>query len=162
MNKAVFALGTNLGDREKNIARVIESIKNIPGTMVLKVSSIYETEPFGVPDMQDNYLNCCALLQTELTAEMLLGAALGVEAAMGRTRAYKNAPRVIDIDLLLYENVKKREEHIIVPHPRIRERAFVMIPLNELFDGCKALDFDFSKEFNQVEKSGVNIYRKEI
>lgn len=161
MGKAILALGSNLGQREKNIDNAIKFINNIPGTKVLKVSSLYETQPFGVPDKQDYYLNCCALIQTELDPNMILGAALGIESAMGRKRAYKNSARTIDIDLLLYEDVNMSDEHIMIPHPRIRERAFVMVPLYELFDSCVALNFDFSMAFNQVDKSGVNIYRRE-
>lgn len=161
MSKAVFALGSNLGEREKNIDNAIDFINNIPGTKILRTSSIYETQPFGVPDEQNNYLNCCVLLQTELKSEMILGAALGIESAMGRRRTYKNAARIIDIDLLLYDDLKINDDHIMVPHPRMCERAFVMIPLNEIFNGCDALGFDFSREFNQADKNGVVIYRKE-
>lgn len=160
MSKAVFALGSNMLEREKNINIAINAINNIPETRVLRVSSIYDTQPFGVPDKQDNYLNCCVLVQTELSPEILLGAALGIESSMGRRRTYKNAARIIDIDLLLYDSVKMNEEHITVPHQRIRERAFVMVPLNDLFKGCKGLDFDFSEDFHTVDKSGVIFYRK--
>lgn len=160
MSKAIFALGSNMLEREKNINIALNAINNIPKTRVLKVSSLYDTQPFGVPNKQDNYLNCCALVQTELNPEMILGAALGIESSMGRRRTYKNAARIIDIDLLLYDNIKMNKEYIIVPHPRIRERAFVMVPLRELFNGCKGLNFDFSEDFNTVDKSGVIVYRK--
>ena len=122
MKEAVLALGTNLLDREKNLRTALEALKRLPGTVVEKVSSIYETEPFQTPDPQNDYLNCCVKLQTELTPEMLLGCCLGIESAMGRERPFKNAARIIDIDLLLYENEIINTEKLTLPHPRMKER----------------------------------------
>lgn len=150
MKEAVLALGTNLLDREKNLRTALEALKRLPGTVVEKVSSIYETEPFQTPDPQNDYLNCCVKLQTELTPEMLLGCCLGIEAAMGRERPFKNAARIIDLDLLLYEGVTMNTEHLVLPHPRIKERAFVMVPLSDLYKKRVALGLDFNEDLEAV------------
>ena len=97
----------------------------------------------------------CIVVMTELSARALLGACLGIEAAMGRTRTIKNAARVIDIDLLLYEGEEIRSEELNVPHPEIRNRAFVMVPLAEMFPEKKVLDYDFSAAYQRIDKSGI-------
>lgn len=150
MKEAVLALGTNLLDREKNLRTAIEALKRLPGTVVEKVSSIYETEPFQTPDPQNYYLNCCVKIKTELSPEMMLGCCLGIESAMGRERPFKNAARIIDIDLLLYEGVAINTAHLTLPHPRIRERAFVLVPLSELYKNKVALGLDFSEALEVV------------
>lgn len=150
MKEAVLALGTNLLDREKNLRTALEALKRLPDTVVEKVSSIYETEPFQTPDPQNDYLNCCVKVQTELLPEMLLGCCLGIEAAMGRERPFKNAARIIDIDLLLYEGVAMNTAHLTLPHPRIKERAFVMVPLKDLYKNKVALGLDFSEALEVV------------
>lgn len=162
MKKAILALGTNLPNREKNLLMAINSLEKIPRTKVNKVSSIYSTKPFLVPDKQDDYLNCCVEVETELFPKTLLGCCLGIEAAMGRLRPYKNAARIIDIDLLLYENENSYDEDLILPHPRIKERAFVMVPLNNLLDGHCFFDFNFSESFNDIDKSGVSLYKNTL
>ena len=104
MKKAVIALGTNLGHRWENLSKAIRALELLPGsTTVVASSHIYETEPFETPDEQNNYLNMCIIVMTELSPHALLGACLGIEAAMGRKRKIKNGARVIDIDLLLID-----------------------------------------------------------
>lgn len=161
MKEAVLALGTNLLDREKNLQTAIEALKRLPGTVVEKVSSIYETEPFQTPDPQNDYLNCCVKLQTELPPEMLLGCCLGIEAAMGRERPFKNAARIIDIDLLLYEGVAMNTAHLTLPHPRIKERAFVIVPLSDLYEDRVALGFDFNSPLAKMSACDVVFYREQ-
>ena len=145
MKEAVIALGTNLLDRERYLQIAIEAIKKLPGTVVEAVSSIYETKPFQTLDPQGDYLNCCLKIKTELSPEMLLGCCLGIEAVMGRKRPFKNAARIIDIDLLLYEDVPRNTKHLTLPHPRIKERAFVMVPLSDLYKNRVALGLDFNE-----------------
>ena len=100
MKKAVVALGTNLGNRWENLSKAIRALELLPGsTTVVASSHIYETEPFEVPDEQNKYLNMCAIVMTELSPRALLGACLGIEAAMMRERTVKNASRLIDITL---------------------------------------------------------------
>ncbi|MDQ5984048.1 MAG: 2-amino-4-hydroxy-6-hydroxymethyldihydropteridine diphosphokinase [Eubacteriales bacterium SKADARSKE-1] len=152
-------MGTNLGDRELNIANAILAIKSLPKTKVIEVSKKYITKPFMVPDKQEDYLNCCVKIETKLQAQTLLGACLGIEAAMGRQRTFKNSSRVIDIDLLLYEGEKSDTDDLVLPHPRIRERAFVMVPLSDICVDKNILGFDFHKEYKAIDKSGVEFYR---
>ena len=131
MKTAVLGLGTNIGEREENLKTALESLDRVPGTKVVKTSGIHETEPVGYADQPD-FLNMCAVVETALSPEALLGACLGIEAAMGRLRPFKNGPRVIDIDLLLYEGEKRDTDELTLPHPRMWEREFVTVPLAEL------------------------------
>lgn len=160
MKEAVIGLGTNLCDKEQNLKRAIESIQKLPKTTILEVSSIYLTSPYLVPDKQDDYLNCCIKIKTELQPKTLLGCCLGIEAAMGRQRPYKNAARIIDMDLILYENALFFDDDLILPHPRIKERAFVLIPLSDLYNDKLALGFDFNEALNCINTEGIHLYKK--
>ena len=131
MAKAVIALGTNLGERKKNIENAVEAVKKLGDVKILKISSVIETEPWGVEN-QPMFLNCCILIETTLPPLMLLGECLGIEAAMGRVRGMRYGPRVIDLDLITYEGVTMNTKELTLPHPRAKERDFVMIPLKEL------------------------------
>ena len=155
MAQAILGLGSNLGNKNVNIDSAIKAIKNLLGTSLEKISLKYETEPFGVLEKQDVYLNCCVLIETQMSVDVLLGFCLGIEAAMGRRRYYKNGPRTIDIDLLLYDNLKIEKENLVVPHPRIKERAFVMIPLSDILPEKKFFDFEFFMELEKIDCSGI-------
>lgn len=155
MKKAVLGLGTNLGDRLENLNRAIEALGLLPGTRVTKVSGLYETAPFDVPDPQEDYLNCCVLVETELSPRALLGGCLGIEAALGRRRSGYHSARVIDMDLLMYEGEKSGDLELRLPHPGILERGFVLVPLGDLFPEKKAFDLDFSREYGRVSSADV-------
>ncbi len=159
MKEAVLALGSNLFDREKNIKDAIAALEKLPETSVQDLSPIYETKPFQTPNKQDDYLNCCVKLFTTLTPEILLGCCLGIEASMGRERPFKNAARIIDIDLLLYQDVSINTKHLILPHPRITERAFVMVPLRDLYPNNIALGLDFTQALTQVNMNDLCLYK---
>lgn len=139
MSKAYLGIGTNIGDREDNLKNALNSLNLLPLTKVINVSNVYETAPVGYDD-QDDFLNIAVEIETELTAQNLLGACLGIEAGLGRIRNIKNGPRIIDIDLLLYEDEKYDTQTLVLPHPRMFEREFVIRPLldiefnNPLFD----------------------------
>ncbi|HVQ30239.1 MAG TPA: 2-amino-4-hydroxy-6-hydroxymethyldihydropteridine diphosphokinase [Vicinamibacteria bacterium] len=128
--KAFVALGANLGEREAQIERALlllsEHVKAIP-----RRSSLYLTEPVGGPP-QDWYVNAVAELDTELSPEELLRASLEVERAMGRVRTVKDGPRTIDIDLLLEGSLVRDTETLVLPHPRMHLRRFVLVPLCEI------------------------------
>lgn len=128
---AYLGLGANIGDRQANLDGAVAALGLLPGTRVDAVSSVYETEPVGYADQPD-FLNMCVRVVTTLSPRALLGAALGIEAAMGRVRGIKNGPRVIDIDLLLYDNAVINSPELTLPHPRMYEREFVMKPLGEI------------------------------
>lgn len=131
MSIAIIALGTNLGDREKNLNDAVDSLSRLIGVKVLRRSTIIETEPWGVTD-QPCFLNMAVMVETEVAPHVLLGECLGIEAAMGRLRGIKYGPRIIDLDLICYENFTCNDKDLVLPHPLAKERDFVMIPLKEL------------------------------
>lgn len=151
--KAVLGIGTNMGDKSKNIENAVSALGLLPRTSVVKISGIYETEPWGYKQ-QDSFLNCAVLIATELSPNALLGACLGIEAALGRARSIKFGPRIIDIDVLLYEGFSSDSRELSVPHPYILQRDFVLIPLHDLFPDNTAFGFDFNKEFNSLRING--------
>ncbi|MGN0570201.1 MAG: 2-amino-4-hydroxy-6-hydroxymethyldihydropteridine diphosphokinase [Candidatus Fimenecus sp.] len=155
MNKAYLGIGTNIGDRMENLQKSIDSLNLLPLTKVSAISNIYETAPVGY-DGQDDFLNIAVEVETDLPAESLLGAALGIEAGIGRVRTVKNGPRVIDIDLLLYENEEFNTPTLTLPHPRMFERGFVLIPLLDI-DFNNSL-FDREKIKNSVKSHGVRLF----
>lgn len=157
--KAVLGLGANLGDREDTLAQAMDALEKCPGTRILAMSNIYETGAFDVPSPQPDYLNCCVLLDTRLSPQALLERCLGIEAALGRVRKGYHSARTMDIDLLLYEGAALDTPALTVPHPRIRERAFVMVPLSDIFPSHTALGLDFSQAYQQVDKSSVRLYK---
>ncbi len=128
---AYLGIGTNIGDRLQNLIDTVEALNLLPLTKVIEVSNVYETEPVGFAD-QNDFLNIVVSVSTELTAHNLLGAALGIEAGMGRVRTIRNGPRIIDVDLLMYGNEDYNTQTLVLPHPRMLERNFVLKPLLDL------------------------------
>ena len=131
---AFVGIGSNLGNRGGTLARAVKQLNSIPGIRVLRQSTLHETEPVGIPD-QPPFLNGVIELDTRLDARALLQALLEVEASLGRVRTPETprlAPRTIDLDLLLYGKEKIEEPDLQVPHPRMMERPFVLVPLAEL------------------------------
>ena len=146
------ALGSNIGNPLENLKNGIDSFNLIPNTKVLAVSGIYETEPWGY-EHQENFLNCVIKGETTLSPSALLGACLGIEAGLGRVREIKNGPRILDADLLLYEDEKIDTAELILPHPRMLERAFVMVPLMDIYEG-ERYD-EFIKITSALSKEGI-------
>ncbi len=128
----VLSLGTNIGDRKGNIEKAIESLALLPNTHILKRSSIYETEPVGFA-LQEKFYNIAVTVGSSLEPGEMLGACLGIEAALGRVRNFKNGPRIIDIDIIFAQDNIINTKNLTVPHPRYSERLFVLVPLLELF-----------------------------
>lgn len=129
--KAYLGIGTNIGDRMQNLQDSLDALNLLPMTSVTDVSNVYETDPVGY-DNQDDFLNIVVEVETELNADNLLGAGLGIESGLGRVRTIKNGPRIIDIDLLLFGDETKDTKTLILPHPRMMERNFVLKPLLDL------------------------------
>ena len=130
MLKLVYlSLGSNIGDRAENLNRAISLLGKL-GT-VAAVSTFYETEPVGFT-AQPWFLNCAVALETEKMPKQLLSAILDLEQQMGRRRTRKNGPRIIDIDILLFGNSVINTEGLVVPHPAMHERRFVLEPLAEI------------------------------
>lgn len=128
---AFLGLGANLGDREASILFALRALDMLPTAEVAAVSSLYETAPVGFTD-QPQFLNAVAQVRTTLTPEGLLQAVLHLENEMGRTRTQRWGPRVIDIDILVYGSRQIISPALTLPHPRLRERAFALVPLAEI------------------------------
>lgn len=125
-----IALGSNLGDSLTTLETALQKLHATPGISVTARSSWYQTAPVGPP--QPDYLNGCALLETTLTPTQLLGTLLATEAQFGRVRLERNAPRTLDLDLILFGNRILETPDLQLPHPRMRDRAFVLVPLAEI------------------------------
>ena len=162
MKRVVLGLGTNLGDRRENLRAALAALSHLPKTEVENVSSVWQTAPFDVPDEQQDYWNICVLLKTELSPSAVLGACLGIEGAYGRIRTIKDGPRVLDLDLLLYEGIKSESFLLTLPHPRIFERAFVMVPLLDLFPSGRAPGLFFLPALHETGTDGVEKINEEI
>ena len=136
MARAYVGLGANLGDREENVRRALELLAAQREIEVVSVSSLRETDPVGYLE-QPRFLNGAAALETSLEPRALLDALLAVERRLGRVRGDgpRFGPRPIDLDLLLYEDVVVDESGLVLPHPRLHERSFVLEPLAELEPG---------------------------
>lgn len=126
MTRAFLGLGSNLGDRREHLARAVGGLPDL-----VAVSPVYETEPMGGPP-QGDYLNCVAELDTDLGPRRLLELAGRLEAAAGRVRAERFGPRPLDVDVLLVGDQVVDEPDLVVPHPRLWERRFVLVPLADL------------------------------
>lgn len=157
--RALLGVGTNLGDREENLASAFSGLEQLPGTQVLAISNIYKTAPFDVLSPQEDYLNCCALIETDLEPLELLRQCLALEAKLGRVRKEYHGARTMDIDLLVCENFTSATEELNLPHPGILQRAFVMVPMSDIFPSHNALGLDFSEAYQAVDKSGVRLYK---
>ncbi len=129
--KAFIGLGANLGDPEAQVRRALAALAELPGTRLLAASSLYRSAPLGVI-AQPDFINAVAAAETTLAARALLEALLAAERRFGRRRDFPGAPRTLDLDLLLYGDRVIAEPGLVVPHPRMHERAFVLAPLAEI------------------------------
>ncbi|WP_342117967.1 2-amino-4-hydroxy-6-hydroxymethyldihydropteridine diphosphokinase [Pseudoduganella sp. OTU4001] len=127
---AYIGIGANLGDARANVLDAFERLGKLPGASLEAVSSLYRTAP--IDSSGDDYINAVARLSTTLPAQALLEALFAIEQAHGRERPYYNAPRTLDLDLLLYGDEQIATATLTVPHPRMHQRAFVLLPLLEL------------------------------
>ena len=142
---AYIALGANLGDAASALRQAVKAIAQLPQTRLVKTSSIYKTAPLaagsdapasgGRVDLGGDYLNAVVEVQTSLNAHALLQNLQKIEQAAGRERPYPNAPRTVDLDLLLYGSGTIDSANLTVPHPRMWQRAFVLVPLAEIAPG---------------------------
>lgn len=133
MHKVYLSIGTNLGDRNANISRAVELLRERVGEVVAK-SSVIETEPVGFKS-ENNFYNCAIAVSTQLSPFDLLEITQQIEKEMGRTLKSVNGiyhDRVIDIDILLYDDLAISTPKLTIPHPRMNEREFVMVPLREI------------------------------
>ena len=130
MDRVAIALGSNLGDRRAHLDFGVARLRSL--LRHIAVSRYHDTVPVGITGPQPLYLNAAATGETTLSARDLLDALLAIEAARGRERPYPNAPRTLDLDLILHGRLVVDDPGLIVPHPRFRERRFVLEPLAEI------------------------------
>ena len=130
-----LALGSNLGDRRVHLDLAVRRLRAEPGIQVVQVSSYYESDPRGNEYAnQPKFLNAAAVISTDRAPLTLLRLLMNIEHDLGRVRTLPNAPRTVDLDLLLYETLVMDEPELTLPHPRMHERAFVLMPLAEIAD----------------------------
>ncbi|MBI4195192.1 MAG: 2-amino-4-hydroxy-6-hydroxymethyldihydropteridine diphosphokinase [Betaproteobacteria bacterium] len=128
---AFIALGSNLDDPERQVGAALRELAALPRTRLLRASSLYRSAPVGYLDQPD-FVNAVAAIETGLDPRELLGQLLAIERRHGRVREFPNAPRTLDLDIALYGDLVLHEPGLAIPHPRMRERAFVIVPLAEI------------------------------
>lgn len=147
--RMLLGLGGNMGDMSAQLDDAIAALGALPHTTVLRESNRYVTAPVGYADQPD-FLNSVVEIETALSPAAMLGACLGIEAGMGRVRLFKNGPRVIDIDLLLCDGHESNTPELTVPHPRMRERGFVLMPLSDLYPDGIVYGYDLRADIANV------------
>lgn len=158
---AYVALGANLGDAAAALRQAVQAIDQLPLTQVRQSSSLYKTAPLDTDAGQESaapgndYLNAVVELETGLTAPDLLSHLQQIEQQAGRERPYRNAPRTLDLDLLLYGSARIESEHLTLPHPRMWQRAFVLLPLAEICPGLVSNSKLKAVEGQRIEKFSV-------
>jgi len=135
MHTAFIALGSNLGDPEEKVRQGIAALAALPQAQLLAASSLYRSAALGHADQPD-FVNAVAQIATSLAPQALLAAMLAIEQRFGRERSFLNAPRTLDLDLLLYDAQTMAEPGLTLPHPRMHERAFVLAPLLQIAPAC--------------------------
>ncbi len=136
MEHNVFiGLGSNLSDPQAQVSQALQELDALPQVRVVRCSSLYCSAPVGYLDQPD-FVNAVAQLQTSLSPRALLDALLALELRCGRTREFINAPRTLDLDVLLYDDVRLHEHGLTIPHPQMHLRAFVLQPLLEIAPEC--------------------------
>lgn len=147
-----------MGDKLANLKKAIEELEKMEGTKVLKLSSLYKTEPVGGVE-QDWFVNAVAEVETGLTPRELLNKLLYIEKNLGRVRDVKWGPRVIDLDILLYDDLVMDEEGLSIPHPYLHERGFVLVPLAEI--APKVIHPKFKKSMTELVEGIHDNYKIE-
>ncbi len=131
MHDAFLGIGSNVGDKEQNIAKAISLVSRMERTVIEKSSSLYKTEPVGYSD-QDWFVNAVIRIKTPMNPNELLTALLAIEQELGRQRGRKWGPRIIDLDILFYDGLILEEDGLTLPHPHLHDRAFVLKPICEI------------------------------
>lgn len=164
MNKAYLGLGTNMGDKQAYLKEACKIISDNTNINIVKISKVYKTKAWGYTN-QDDFLNICIEVDTNLSPEELLEVCHEVENKLNRVRVIRWGPRTIDVDILFFNNIISTDENLTLPHPRIKERAFVLIPLmdlnKELVIDNKTISYYLSnlekEELKQVEEVDIKI-----
>jgi len=161
-NIAYLSIGSNIGNRLAAFHEALQLLDGNEWINVIGISSLYETEPVGYTD-QDCFLNAVIKVSTSLSPEKLLQTCLNIEVKLGRKREIRWGPRTLDLDILLYNQENIETESLSVPHPRMQERAFVIVPLLELDPDIKLPNVNASLHdiLNQIpDKEGVRLWKR--
>ena len=152
-----LAMGTNLGERLNNLRAALDACE--PQIRILAESSVYETEPWGYAD-QPAFLNMVVRAETELSPRGLLARLKEMEVSLGRIPNFRNGPRLIDMDILFYDDICLDEPGLVIPHPRLQERAFVLVPLVDIAPGLAhpILGRSMAQLMEGLDTQGVNLY----
>ena len=165
---AYVALGANLGDAAAALRRAVMALNRLPLTRLRQASSLYRTAPLDTDSGCEarapgaDYLNAVAALETGLTAPALFDQLLWLEAQAGRERAYRNAPRTLDLDLLLYGSARIESTRLTVPHPRMLLRAFVLVPLAEIAPNWVSAEQLDAVKHQAIEQLGNLLFRRPL
>ena len=159
MNTAFLSLGSNLGNRYEMLQDAVRLLQEQTELNVTRVSSVYETDPVGYTE-QSPFLNLVVEVQSDLSADEVLFICLKTEQTLGRIREFRWGPRCIDLDILLYNDENIVSEKLTVPHPRMHERGFVLVPLLELVpDGIHPVTGVSFREYAKGQKEGVHVWK---
>ncbi|WP_245515331.1 2-amino-4-hydroxy-6-hydroxymethyldihydropteridine diphosphokinase [Rhizobium deserti] len=156
---ASLGLGGNLGDPPAAMANALREIDLRADCAVMAVSRLYSTPPWGKTDQAD-FFNCCALVETSLEPDTLLDVCLSIELSMKRVRLERWGPRTIDIDVLTYGDLKQKTEKLELPHPRMTERAFVILPLSEIAPEHEVRGKTVREWVETVDTAGITVARE--
>ncbi|MER1987687.1 MAG: 2-amino-4-hydroxy-6-hydroxymethyldihydropteridine diphosphokinase [Solibacillus sp.] len=161
MNQVYVSIGTNIGERAQNLQQAVRLLMAQEHIVVKQVSSIYETAAVGYTEQAD-FLNIAVHVETSLSAEAMLTVCQQIENELGRVREFRWGPRIIDLDILLYNHENIQTEHLIVPHPRMYERAFALVPLKDIaIDRDTMLEKALHKlETIDAQEEGVKQWKK--
>ncbi len=153
--EAYIGLGSNLGDSKKEVDLAMKTIGSLRECQLVKVSSLYESTPEG--DLQQpNYVNAVIKICTRLSPQQLLADLFVIEDERGRVRTHRNQSRILDLDLLLYGDLKVSEPGLIVPHPRLHKRVFVLVPLLEIESQLFVKDLGLVRDLvGDISKAGI-------
>lgn len=157
IRQAVLAFGSNLGDRINRLQGGVAALEDTPEVTIVAISSVYETDPVGAPEGSHKFLNAVVLIDTTLTVHTLLDRALAIEDAFGRERSEPNAPRTLDVDLVVVGDRIADDEQLKLPHPRAHERGFVLVPWLEIDPEGEIPGRGFVADLiSDVDTDGVN------
>lgn len=156
-HRVFLGLGSNLGDRQANLFRALQLLE--PEVGIESVSSIYRTDPWGVQE-QPHFLNCAVAANTSLTPHELLVKLKSIEQKMGRQPTFRYGPRLVDLDILLYDELILSSDELTIPHPRMLERAFVLVPLAEIIGSLlhPIRKLSFRQLADEINRSGIELY----
>jgi len=154
MRKAYLSLGSNIGERQNHLERAVEILNQTENISVTGVSSFYETDPWGYED-QDAFLNIVVGLDTNLSPQQLLTKCQDIESELKRVRLIHWGPRTIDVDILTFEDYTSQSAELSVPHPRMTERGFVLVPLHELAPELIVNGKKISEWLLEVDQTGI-------